>query len=70
MQEDENNQEEIIEVLSSNTLARPNEVLPNLVHLLPVSARPFFPGQAVPLLMDQAHWEETMDSVMSSPHNL
>ncbi|MES9944234.1 MAG: endopeptidase La [Candidatus Thiodiazotropha sp.] len=70
MQEDENNQEEIVEVISGNTLARSNEVLPNLIHLLPVSARPFFPGQAVPLLMDQAHWEETMDAVMSSPHNL
>ncbi|WP_316367735.1 endopeptidase La [Candidatus Thiodiazotropha sp. CDECU1] len=70
MQEDENNQEEIVEVISGNTLARSNEVLPNLIHLLPVSARPFFPGQAVPLLMDQAHWEKTMDAVMSSPHNL
>ncbi|PVV18921.1 MAG: endopeptidase La [gamma proteobacterium symbiont of Ctena orbiculata] len=70
MQEDENNQEEIVEVISGNTLARSNEVLPNLIHLLPVSARPFFPGQAVPLLMDQAHWEETMDAVMGSPHNL
>ncbi|MEW8693283.1 MAG: LON peptidase substrate-binding domain-containing protein, partial [Candidatus Thiodiazotropha endolucinida] len=70
MQEEENNQAEIIEVLSGNTLARSNEVLPNLIHLLPVSARPFFPGQAVPLLMEQAHWEETMDAVMASPHNL
>ncbi|MES9971504.1 MAG: endopeptidase La [Candidatus Thiodiazotropha sp.] len=70
MQEDENSQEEIIEVISGNTLARSNEVLPNLIHLLPVSARPFFPGQAVPLLMDLAHWEETMDAVMGSPHNL
>jgi ATP-dependent Lon protease len=65
-----NNEEEIIEVLSNNTLARSNEVLPNLIHLLPVSARPFFPGQAVPLLMEQAHWDETMESVMASPHQL
>ncbi|MEW8508098.1 MAG: endopeptidase La [Candidatus Thiodiazotropha sp.] len=70
MQEEDNNHEEIIEVLSGNTLARSNEVLPNLIHLLPVSARPFFPGQAVPLLMEQDHWEETMDAVMASPHNL
>ncbi len=70
MQENENNHEEIVEVLSSTSLARSNEVLPNLVHLLPVSARPFFPGQAVPLLMEQEHWEETMEAVMNSSHNL
>ncbi|MCU7857840.1 MAG: endopeptidase La, partial [Candidatus Thiodiazotropha sp. (ex Lucinoma borealis)] len=68
--EEENIREEIIEVISGQDLARANEVLPNLIHLLPVSARPFFPGQAVPLLMEQEHWESTMEAVTNSPHSL
>ncbi|MEJ2622200.1 MAG: endopeptidase La [Candidatus Thiodiazotropha sp.] len=70
MSEEEYNQDESVEIISSNTLARPNEVLPPLIHLLPVSARPFFPGQAVPLLMEQEHWNETMEQVANSTHML
>ena len=61
--EEAKNQEENVEIISGHTLARSNEVLPTLIHLLPVSARPFFPGQAVPLLMEQAHWESTLEAV-------
>ncbi len=70
MQEEEKTHEESVEVISSNTLARTSEVLPTLIHLLPVSARPFFPGQAVPLLMEQEHWESTMEAVTESSHQL
>jgi ATP-dependent Lon protease len=70
MQEDEILLEESVEIISGNTLARSNEVLPTLIHLLPVSARPFFPGQAVPLLMEQEHWESTMEAVTESSHQL
>ncbi len=70
MSEEENSLDESIEVISGHDLARPNEVMPNIIHLLPVSARPFFPGQAVPLLMEQEHWEETMEAVSESPHML
>jgi ATP-dependent Lon protease len=70
MQEEETIQDETIEVISSNTLARTNEVLPTLIHLLPVSARPFFPGQAVPLLMELEHWEGTIEAVAESSHQL
>jgi ATP-dependent Lon protease len=70
MSEEETQLDERVEVISSHTLARPNEVMPNVIHLLPVSARPFFPGQAVPLLMDQEHWEPTMEGVTNSTHML
>jgi ATP-dependent Lon protease len=70
MQDEETNQDENIEIISGHTLARSNEVLPTLVHLLPVSARPFFPGQAVPLLMEQEHWESTIEAVTESSHQL
>ncbi len=70
MSEEENTLDENIEVISGHNLARANEVMPNIIHLLPVSARPFFPGQAVPLLMEQAHWESTMEAVSDAPHML
>ena len=37
-------------------LARANDMLPGQIHLLPVASRPFFPGQAVPLMMAAEHW--------------
>ncbi len=70
MSEEALNEDEVIEIISNTELARPNEVLPNLIHLLPVSARPFFPGQAVPLLMEEEYWESTLEAVMESQHHL
>jgi ATP-dependent Lon protease len=70
MLDEEKHPEEEIEIISSNTLARSNEVLPTLIHLLPVSARPFFPGQVVPLLMEREHWESTIEAVNESSHQL
>lgn len=70
MQDEETSPEENLEIISGQPLARSNEVLPTLIHLLPVSARPFFPGQAVPLLMEQEHWETTMEAVTDSSHQL
>jgi ATP-dependent Lon protease len=51
-------------------LARANEVLPRLIHLLPVAARPFFPGQAVPLLMRAKHWASTLNAVGETEHKV
>jgi len=63
--------EGVIEVLSDERpLARPTEVRPELIHVLPVAARPFFPGQVVPLLMDAAHWRETLQAVGRTAHHL
>ena len=63
------NEEELsgIEVITGNQLARADEVLPGVIHLLPVAARPFFPGQAVPLLRDARAWNQTIDAVAKSP---
>jgi ATP-dependent Lon protease len=63
--------EEIVEVISEGQpLARAGEVLPGAIHLLPVAARPFFPGQGVPLLMDANHWLATMKAVETEGHAL
>ena len=58
------------EVVSQGQLARPGEVMPGVLHLLPVTARPFFPGQAVPLLMDEQHWASTIQAIGETPHKL
>ena len=52
------------------TLARANDVLPGQIHLLPVASRPFFPDQAVPLMMDAAHWSATIKAVGKTEHKI
>ncbi|MEN8180613.1 MAG: endopeptidase La [Pseudomonadota bacterium] len=64
------NNQDPIEVISDNTLARTSDVMPGVIHLLPVAARPFFPGQAVPLLMETEHWSSTMEAATSSNQHL
>lgn len=51
-------------------LARANDVLPAQIHLLPVASRPFFPGQAVPLMMAAEHWVSTMQAVGETEHKI
>jgi len=58
------------EQTDKSDLARANELLPGLIHLLPVAARPFFPGQVVPLLMDAQHWAATMKAVGKTEHKI
>ncbi|HPB76460.1 MAG TPA: LON peptidase substrate-binding domain-containing protein, partial [Chromatiaceae bacterium] len=50
--------------------ARVKDVLPGIIHLLPVAARPFFPGQAVPLLMSSKHWAKTIRAVVESDNKI
>ncbi len=54
------------EIVIEQSLVRATEVLPGIIHLLPVTVRPFFPGQAVPLLMEAEHWQETFKEVSES----
>lgn len=55
-----------LDIISDNVPARQGDVLPGVIHLLPVTTRPFFPGQAVPLLMNDEHWEETISAAYES----
>ena len=55
---------------SETGLARARDVLPSVIHLLPVASRPFFPGQAVPLLMEAKHWTKTMKAVGDTDHKI
>jgi ATP-dependent Lon protease len=49
-------------------LARPQDVLPALLHLLPVSNRPFFPGQMIPLVLDAEPWQRTLQLISEAGH--
>ena len=44
-------------------IAIANQILPTTLHLLPLSERPFFPAQALPLLMNEEPWLETVEKV-------
>jgi ATP-dependent Lon protease len=63
----EDAQEEGAEVIQ---LARANDVLPSQIHLLPVASRPFFPGQAVPLMMAAEPWLSTLQAVGETDHKI
>jgi len=54
----------------NQVLARADEVLPNVIHILPIAARPFFPGQGVPLLMDGDFWMPTIEAIRESDTDL
>ncbi|MEQ8859382.1 MAG: endopeptidase La [Pseudomonadales bacterium] len=41
----------------------PNEVLPSHIHVLPQHHRPFFPGQAIPLVMNAEVWLPTLKAI-------
>jgi ATP-dependent Lon protease len=59
-----------VETPTEGALTRANAVLPGLIHLLPVASRPFFPGQAVPLVMDAKHWAPTLKAVGETEHKI
>jgi len=58
------------EQTKAGDLARADQVLPGVIHLLPVAARPFFPGQAVPLVMHARHWVPTLKAVSETEHKV
>jgi ATP-dependent Lon protease len=45
------------------------EVLPGALHLLPLSHRPYFPGQGIPLIIDE-RWQPTIDAVTATEHKV
>ena len=51
-------------------LALPSSVLPNTIHLLPLTERPFFPAQGVPVLMNDEPWTATVKAIGETAHRL
>ncbi len=54
---------EFDEEFYDGALIRSGDLIPSVIHLLPVTSRPFFPGQAVPLMMEEPHWSSTFASM-------
>lgn len=48
----------------------PSEVLPSHIHVLPQHHRPFFPGQAIPLVMNAEVWLPTLKAIQQRKHEL
>ena len=48
----------------------PSDIMPPVLHLLPQEHRPFFPGQAIPLLMNADIWLPTLMAVKETQNNL
>ena len=67
---DNNNDIEHNSDIFDHALVRSGEVMPGIIHLLPVTSRPFFPGQAVPLMMEEKHWGPTFNSLAKRSSNI
>jgi ATP-dependent Lon protease len=60
-------QEIISEPTDIKLPARPGDVLPDKVYLLPIGERPFFPVQTLPVIINEKPWLETIERVGASP---
>ncbi|PJE79265.1 Lon protease [invertebrate metagenome] len=49
-------------------LVLPKHTLPDQLHLIPVSNRPFFPAQVQPLVFNGQQWEATLNEVSKTAH--
>ena len=47
-------------------IARTSDVLPGVLHILPVENRPFFPGQAIPLVVERDPWQSTLEAAVEA----
>lgn len=48
----------------------PAERWPSELHLLPLSEKPFFPAQTLPLIMNEAAWLQTVEAIGETPHHM
>jgi ATP-dependent Lon protease len=58
------------DTLAHSELVRARDVLPGAIPILPQSERPFFPGQAIPLLVDPRAWEATIKAAQEKTNNI
>lgn len=68
------NESEIIlpsdEVHGGTVPARLDPQFPKKLLLLPLHARPFFPAQSMPIVIDENRWAQTVEQVGNTPHHL
>ncbi len=58
------------DVASSSELVVPGQVLPGTIHLLPLVGRPFFPGQAMPIVINGDTWLPTVQEIGETSHHM
>ena len=51
-------------------LAVPDKRLPHQLYLLPITNRPFFPAQVMPVVINEKPWAETIERVANTPHHV
>ncbi len=51
-------------------LVIPSEILPNTLHLIPVSGRPFFPAQVMPVVVHAERWLDTVQKIGETAHHM
>ncbi|PWB49086.1 MAG: endopeptidase La [Nitrosomonadales bacterium] len=61
---------EVIEPAGSSGLALPQPLFPDTLYLLPLTERPFFPAQTLPLLMNMGPWLETVEKIGETEHKM
>lgn len=61
---------ELVEEQDTSAIALASNVLPNTLYLLPLLERPFFPAQAMPIVMNLQPWLQTIEKIGDSEHHL
>ena len=56
--------------IAGHDLAVADDVLPETLHVMPISNRPYFPGQVQPVVVNLERWGSTLEAVARSGHNL
>lgn len=51
-------------------IAVADDVLPDTLHVMPITTRPYFPGQLQPVVVNMEHWQATLEAVARSGHQL
>lgn len=51
---------------ATSQLALPGDLVPSTLHILPLSERPFFPAQALPLILNKDPWLDTLKAAAES----
>ncbi|MFK5969060.1 MAG: endopeptidase La [Candidatus Marithrix sp.] len=60
----DNNEESNTEIITVE------DKFPDTLHILPLTNRPFFPHQIIPLIIEKDLWENTVKAITDSPHNM
>jgi ATP-dependent Lon protease len=56
--------------VDTRDLAVADDVLPETLYIMPISSRPYFPGQVQPVTVNMQHWQTTLESVGKQGHKL